>query len=120
MDDNQVTENIPEENLRGKKSEVSDESTHTSKHFTRSQKTATQTHDDDVTDATVNKGKRKVSSKDFQTKPIPEKKRKNEVDANEIIKKHTNKDVEQNRKEQRYQKSLRVKHMQHEVKICIN
>ena len=53
-----------------------------------------QTNDDDVTHATVKQSKRKANTKDFQTKPIPEKKRKKEVDANEIIKTHTKKGVE--------------------------
>ena len=116
MEEMLVTKNVPKDRLRKKKSEVSDDTTPTLKHFTRSQRSSTQRHGDEMTPTTVKQGKRKANSKEFQTKPIPEKKRKNEVDANEIIKKHTNKDVEQNRKEQRYQKSLRVKHMQHEVR----
>ena len=98
-DTNLVTTNIPKVNLRRKKSEVSDDSTPTSKHFTRSHKTGMQTNDDDMTHATVKQSKRKVKSKDFQTKPIPEKKRKNEVDANEIIKTHTTKGVDDHEEE---------------------
>ena len=85
--------------MRRKKPEVSDESTPTSKHFTRSHKTGIQTNDDDVTHATVKQGKRKANSKDFQTKPIPGKKRKNEVDANEIIRTHTKKGVDDHEEE---------------------
>ena len=40
-----------------------------------------------------------MSSKEFQTKPIPEKKRKHEVDANEIIKTHRKKGVDHHDKE---------------------
>ena len=82
---------------RRKKSEVSDETSATSKHVTRSQKTATQTHDDEVTHVTVKEGKRKA--KEFQTKPIPDKKKKNTVDANEIIKKHTKTGVDDHEEE---------------------
>ena len=96
---NPVTTNIPKVNLKRKKSEVSDESTPTSKHFTRSHKTGMQTNDDDMTHATVKQSKRKANTKDFQTKPIPEKKRKKEVDANEIIKTHTKKGVEDHEEE---------------------
>ena len=99
MNTNPVTTKIPEVNLRRKKSEVSDESTPTSKHFTRSHKTGMQTNDDDMTHATVKQSKKKANTKDFQTKPIPEKKRKKEVDANEIIKTHTKKGVEDHEEE---------------------
>ena len=99
MDTNPVTTNISAENLRRKKSEVSDDSSPTSKHFTRSHKTGIQTNDDDVTHAPVKQGKRKANSKDFQTKPIPEKKRKNAIDANEIIRTHTKKGVDDHEEE---------------------
>ena len=99
MDTNPVTTNISAENFRRKKSEVSDDSSPTSKHFTRSHKTGIQTNDDDVTHATVKQGKRKANSKDFQTKPIPEKKRKNAIDANEIIRTHTKKGVDDHEEE---------------------
>ena len=42
---------------------------------------------------------REKNTKDFQTKLIPEKKRKKEVDANEIIKTHTKKGVEDHEEE---------------------
>ena len=85
-----------------------------------------QTNDDDMTHATVKQSKRKVNTKDFQTKPIPEKKRKKEVDANEIIKTHTKKGVEDHEEEtqqkttQIYQRKLTEKLMQHEVREIWN
>ena len=90
-DTNPVRTNLPEVNLRRKISEISDDHTPTSKHFTRSHKTDIETNDHDVTNATMKQSKRKASSKDFQTKPVPEKKRKHEVDADEIIKTHSKK-----------------------------
>ena len=73
---NPVTKNISEVNLRSKKSEVSDDSTPTSIHFTRSQRTEMQRNDDEVPHETIKQNKRKSTSKDFGTKPIPEKKKK--------------------------------------------
>ena len=90
-DTNAVKRNVPKVNLRRKISEISDDNTPTSKHFTRSHKTDIETNDEDVTNATVKQSKRKASSKEFETKPVPEKKRKHEVDADEIIKKHSKK-----------------------------
>ena len=98
-DKNPVTTNISEVNLRSKKSEVSDDSTPSSIHFTRSQKTGMQRNDDEVPHETVKQKKRRANSKEFQTKPIPEKKKKNQVDAIEIIQTHTKKSVDQNEEE---------------------
>ena len=91
--------NISEVNLRSKKSEVSDDSTPTSIHFTRSQRTGMQRNDDEVPHETVKQNKRKSNSKDFGTKPIPEKKKKKQVDAIEIVQTHTKKNVDQNEEE---------------------
>ena len=96
---NPVKKNISEVNLRNKKSEVSDDSTPTSIHFTRSQRTGMQRNDDEVPHETVKQNKRKSNSKDFGTKPIPEKKKKKQVDAIEIIQTHTQKNVDQNEEE---------------------
>ena len=73
---NLVTKNISEVNLRSKELEVSDKSTPTSIHFTRCQRTGMQRNDDEVPHETVKQNKRKSNSKDFGTKPIPEKKKK--------------------------------------------
>ena len=85
--------------LRSKKSEVSDHSTPTSIHFTRSQRTGMQRNDDEVPHETVKQKKRRSNSKDFGTKPIPEKKKKKQVDAIEIVETHTKKSVDQNEEE---------------------
>ena len=121
MDTNAVKRNVPEVNLRRKISEISDDNTPTSKHFTRSHKTDIETNDEDVTNATVKQSTRKASSKEFETKPVPEKKRKHEVDADEIIKKHSKKgqdDHEEHTKQKTTEisKNLTGKIMQHEVK----
>ena len=96
---NLVTKNISEVNMRSKKSEVSDDSTPTSIHFTRSQRTGMERNDDEVPHETVKQNKRKSNSKDFGTKPIPEKKKKKQVDAIEIVQTHTKKNVDQNEEE---------------------
>ena len=96
---NPVTRNISEVNPSRKTSEVSDDNTPTSTHFTRSQKTGIQRNDDEVPHERVKQNKRKSNSKDFETKPIPEKKKKKEVDAIEIIQTHTKKSVNQNEEE---------------------
>ena len=96
---NPVTKNISEVNMRSKKSEVSDDSTATSIHFTRSQRTGMQRNDDEVPHETVKQNKRKSNSKDFGTKTIPEKKKKKQVDAIEIVQTHTKKNVDQNEEE---------------------
>ena len=61
---NPVTKKITEVNLRSKKSEVSDDSTPTSIHFTRSQRMGMQKNDE-VPHETVKQNKRKSNSKDF-------------------------------------------------------
>ena len=91
-----VTKNISEVKLRSKKSEVSDNSTPTSIHFTRSQRTGMQRNDDEMPQEALKQNKRKSNSKDFATKIIPEKKKKNEVDAIEIIQTHTKRNVDEN------------------------
>ena len=48
---------------------------------------------------TVKQNKRKSNSKEFERKPIPEKKKKNQVDAIEIIQTHSKKNVDQNEEE---------------------
>ena len=91
-----VTKNISEVKLRSKKSEVSDDSTPTSIHFTRSQRTGMQRNYDEMPQEALKQNKRKSNSKDFGTKTIPEKKKKNEVDATEIIQTHTKRNVDEN------------------------
>ena len=83
--------NTPEVNLRKNTSEVPDNKMSTVKHFTQSQNRDMASNDDKCTDATVQKNKQKSSSEEFTTKTIPEKKRKQEVDAVEIIKTHSKK-----------------------------
>ena len=122
---NPVTKNISEVNLRSKKSEVSDDSTPTSIHFTRSQRTGMQRNDDEVPHETVKQNKRKSNSKDFGTKPIPEKKKKKQVDAIEIVQTHTKKMwIKMKKKHKRaqhsHQRNLTEKSMQHEVKEMWN
>ena len=85
--------------MRSKKSEVSDDSTPTSINFTRSQRTGMQRNDDEVPHETVKQNKRKSKSKDFGTKPIPEKEKKKQVDTIEIVQTHTQKNVDQNEEE---------------------
>ena len=58
-----------------------------------------QRNDDEVPHETVKQNKRKSNSKDFGTKPIPEKKKKKQVDAIEIVQTHTKKNVDQNEEE---------------------
>ena len=91
-----VTKINSELKLRSKKSEVSDYSTPTSIHFTRSQRTGMQRNDDEVPHETVKQKKKRSNSNDFGTKPIPEKKKKKQVDAIEIVETHTKKSVEKN------------------------
>ena len=50
-----------------------------------------QRNDDEVPHETVKQNKRKSNSKDFGTKPIPQKKKKKQVDAIEIVQTHTKK-----------------------------
>ena len=85
--------------LRNKKSKVSDHSTPTSIHFTRSQRTGMQRNDDEVPHETVKQKKKRSNSNDFGSKPIPEKKKKKQVDAIEIVESHTKKSVEKNEDE---------------------
>ena len=89
-----VTKINSEVKLRSKKSEVSYESTPTTIHFTRSQTTGMQRNNDEVPHETVKQKKRRSNSKDFGTKPIPEKKKKKQVDAIEIVETHTKKSVD--------------------------
>ena len=79
-----------------KKSNISDNSTANAVHFTRSQRTEIQINDEAVPWEPVTYSKRKSSSKDFDTKAIPEKKKKKQVDAMDIVEKHTKKSVDQN------------------------
>ena len=88
MERTTVERNIPDMNLRRKISENSDDTSPTSKHFTRSHKTDIERNDENLTKAIVKHNKRQTTKKEFETKPVPDKKRKHEVDADEIIKKH--------------------------------
>ena len=122
---NPVIKNISEVNLRSKKLEVSDDSTPTSIHFTRSQRTGMQRNNDEVPHETVKQNKRKSNSKDFGTKPIPEKKKKKQVDAIEIVQTHTKKmwinmKKKHKRAQHSHQRNLTEKSMQHEVKEMWN
>ena len=108
--------------LRSKKSKVSDQSTPTSIHFTRSQRTGMQRNDDEVPHETVKQKKKRSNSNDFGSKPIPEKKKKKQVDAIEIVESHTKKKVwkkmkmKHKRAEYSHQRNLTSNSMQHEVK----
>ena len=82
--------------LRTKKSNISDNSTASDIHFTRSHKSEIQITDEAVPRESVTHSKRKSSSKEFDTKAIPEKKKKKQVDAMEIVEKHTKKTVDEN------------------------
>ena len=82
--------------LRTKKSNISDKSTASDIHFTRSHKSEIQITDEAVPRESVTHSKRKSSSKEFDTKAIPEKKKKKQVDAMEIVEKHTKKTVDEN------------------------
>ena len=82
--------------LRRNKSNISDNSTASDIHFTRSQKSEIKVTDEAVPRESVMQSKRKSSSKDFNTKAIPEEKKKKQVDAIDIVEKHTKKTVDEN------------------------
>ena len=120
-----VTKINSELKLRSKKSEVSDHSTPTSIHFTRSQRTGMQRNHDEVPHGTVKQKKKRSNSNDFESKPIPEKKKKKQVDAIEILESHTQKSVDKNEEETqkgtvKSSKKSDSKSMQHKIKEIWN
>ena len=89
-----VGKNIPEVNMRRKISENSDDTSPTSKHFTRSHKADIERNEEKLTKAIVKQNKRHTSKKDLETKPVPDNKRKHQVDADDIINKHAKKSID--------------------------
>ena len=83
-----VGKDIPEVNMRRKISENSDDTSPTSKHFTQLQKVDIERNEEKLTKAIIKQNKRHTSKKDFETKPLPDNKRKHQVDADDIINKH--------------------------------